>query len=388
MTFRVEECARRLIEQGFWAFYSAETARDMLLRRNPRYINILTNADLLELSKLFSDLDFREGHPENAYLVHDGLPVRFYISDFPVERTVNIPGGVDIEKEALRKAAHNELFSIHSFFYNIQRDVFHDFLDYYSHLKDGLIHTIGSAAAAVQRHPALALKTVKLFSETGFVIDDGLRGFLSEHVNGALYRDPNPEIIADFIDSLNSKHAETVVARLEEWGILEPFLPELVRLKQVYHDKDHHPEGDAFNHTLRCLGCVKEPNQNLMIAILLHDLGKATTMNDGNGFRFPNHATESRKIAERVLRRWRFNEEDKKEILYLVQNHMMINGVERRPERFQHRFFSSPYFPNLLELYRADVESTYTQVEHYYRVARLYRKIMKKMKFDRQGVYR
>jgi hypothetical protein len=66
---------------------------------------------------------------------------------------------------------------------------------------------------------------------------------------------------------------------------------------------------------------------------------------------------------------------------------MMINGIERRPEGFQNRFFSSPYFPNLLELYRADVESTYTQVENYYQVARLYRRIMKKLKFHRQGMY-
>jgi hypothetical protein len=132
---------------------------------------------------------------------------------------------------------------------------------------------------------------------------------------------------------------------------------------------------------------VKEPNKNLMMAILLHDLGKATTINNGNGFRFPDHANESRKIAGSVLRRWQFDEEDRKEILYLVQNHMMINGIERRPEGFQNKFFSSPFFPNLLELYRADVESTYTHVKNYYHVARLYRKIKRKMKFHRQGVY-
>jgi UTP:GlnB (protein PII) uridylyltransferase len=202
-----------------------------------------------------------------------------------------------------------------------------------------------------------------------------------------VYANPNQEMISDFVDSLNSKHAETAVSLLEKWGILEFFVPELVRLKKVFHDKDHHPEGNAFAHTLRCLSCVKEPNKNLMVAILLHDLGKATTRNHGNGFRFPDHATESRRIADRVLRRWQFNEDDRKEILYLVQNHMMINGIERRPEGFQNRFFSSPYFPNLLELYRADVESTYTHVKNYYQVARLYRRIMKKMKHHRQGIY-
>jgi len=388
MAFREEECALRLIEHSFWAFYSAETARDMLLRRNPQRINILTNADLFQLSKLFSDLDFRKGYGESAYLARENLPVRFFISDYPVDKAVNIPGIVDLEKEALRTAARHELFSANSFFYNIQRDVFHDLLDFYSHLKSGIIRTVGSAAEASMRYPTMALKAVKLVSETGFVVDDQLKGFLHEQGNSAVYGNPDQEMISDFVDSLNSKHAETAISLLEEWGVLEAFLPELVRLKLVYHDKDHHPEGNAFTHTVRCLACVKEPNKNLMMAILLHDLGKATTRNDGNGFRFPDHAGESRKMADRVLRRWQFNEEDRKEILYLVKNHMMINGIERRPEGFQNRFFSSPYFPNLLELYRADVESTYTHVKNYYQVARLYRRIKRKLKFHQQGVYK
>jgi hypothetical protein len=367
MDFSSEECALQLIEHGFWAFYSAETARDMLLRRNPRRINILTNADLFQLSKLFSDVDFRKGYDESAYLAREHLPVRFFISDYPVEKAVNIPGMVDLTKEALRVAARHELFRINSFFYNIQRGVF--------------------PAEASLRYPTIALKAVKLLSETGFVIDDKLRSFLEERRNRAVYENLDEEMISDFIDTVNSKNAETAISLLDEWGILETLLPELARLKEVYHDKDHHPEGNAFTHTLRCLACVKEPNKNLMMAILLHDLGKATTKNNGSGFRFPDHANESRKIADRVLRSWQFDERDRKEILYLVQNHMMINGIERRPEGFQNKFFSSPFFPNLLELYRADVESTYTHVKNYYHVARLYRKIKRKMKFHRQGVY-
>jgi tRNA nucleotidyltransferase/poly(A) polymerase len=246
---------------------------------------------------------------------------------------------------------------------------------------------VGDAAEASRRHPTIALKAVKLLSETGFVIHDQLRTFLEDHGNSAVYENPDEEMISDFVDTVNSKHAEAAISLLDEWGILEALIPELVRLRKVYHDKDHHPEGNAFTHTLRCLACVKEPNKNLMMAILLHDLGKATTNNNERGFRFPDHANESRKIADRVLRRWQFNEDDRKEILYLVQNHMMINGIERRPEGFQHKFFLSPYFPNLLELYRADVESTYTHVKDYYHVARLYRRIKKKIRFHRQGVY-
>jgi tRNA nucleotidyltransferase/poly(A) polymerase len=387
MGFRSEHCALQLISNGFWAYYSAETARDMLLRKRPKRVNILTNADLLQISKLFSDVHFRNGHGESAYLVHEDLQICFFISDYPVETAVKIPGMLDLEKEALRRAAYHELFRVNSFFYDIKRDRFHDLLDSYTQLKRGFIQTVTDAAEAARRYPTIALKTAKLLSETGFVIDERLRSFLKEQRDTTVYRHSIEGMVADFVDTVNSKYAEAALSLLDEWGVLKPLLPELVRLKEVYHDKDHHPEGNAFTHTLRCLACVKEPNKNLMMAILLHDIGKATTMNNGNGFRFPNHAHESMKIADRVLRRLYFNEKDREEVLYLIRNHMMINGIEKRPESFQNKFFSSPYFPNLLELYRADVESTYTHVNNYYQVARLYRKMMRKMKFQQQGVY-
>ncbi len=388
MEFGSERCALQLISNGFWAYYSAETARDMLLRKRPQRINILTNADLLQLSKLFSDVHFRNSHDESAYLMGEDIPVFFYISDYPVETAVKIPGMVDLEKEALQVAANRELFRVNSFFYNIKREVFHDLLDSYTQLKSGFIQTVTDVAEAAGRYPTIALKTAKLLSETGFVLDECLYSFLKEQRGTAVYKHLDEEVASDFVDTVNSKHAKVALSLLDEWGVLEHLLPELARLKDVCHDKDHHPEGNAFAHTLRCLACVKEPNSNLMMAILLHDIGKATTMNNGNGFRFPNHAHESMKIAEGVLRRFRFTEKNREEVLYLVRNHMMINGIEKRPESFQKKFFSSPYFPNLLELYRADVESTYTHVKNYYQVARLYRKMMRKMKFQQQGVYR
>jgi hypothetical protein len=84
---------------------------------------------------------------------------------------------------------------------------------------------------------------------------------------------------------------------------LHALFPTVFRLKEVDHDKDHHPEGDGFHHTLRCLKCVKKPNPNLVLAILLHDTGKATTMTEGNGFRFPRRSMESRRISGRECRR-------------------------------------------------------------------------------------
>jgi tRNA nucleotidyltransferase/poly(A) polymerase len=319
--------------------------------------------------------------------VKDSSRVHFHISDFPVERAVQIPGLLDHEKEALRRAAGQQLFRIHGFFYSPTRDTFQDPLDSYRQLREGILQTVHPLEESLRHHPDVALQAAKLFSETGFRIDEPLGRFLSEQEPPSIYERPSARIVSDFIDTITTKRADRALMLLDTWSILERLVPEVHRLKMVVHDKDHHPEGDAFNHTMSCLRCVKQPNPNLMLAILLHDTGKATTKSDGSGFRFPKHSKESRRIADRVIRRFGIDDHDRDEILYLVQNHMMLNGIERRPESFQARFFSSPYFPNLLELYRADVESTYTPVNNYYRIARLYRRTMKKQRFHEQGVY-
>jgi tRNA nucleotidyltransferase/poly(A) polymerase len=387
MSFSSEPCAQLLLKEGLWAYYCTETARDMLLRETPAAIHILTNADLIQLHLLFPDISLHEDKRESAYLEREGVRVQFHVSDFPIERAVQIPGILEVEKDALRCAAERELFRVNSFFYHIGREVFLDPLDSFRQLREGLIQTVQPVEAAARAHPAIALETARLYSETGFEIDGRLDEFLIEQGPLPLYRKPDRSVVTSFVDSISSKRADQVLMLLDRWGVLESLLPEVSRLKEVDHDKDHHPEGDGFYHTLRCLKCVKKPNPNLMLAILLHDTGKATTMTEGNGFRFPRHSMESRRIAGRVLHRFGVGDEDREEIMFLVQNHMMLNGIERRPESFQKKLFSSSYFPNLLELYRADIESTFTHVRNYYHVARLYRRFMRKKKLQVQGVY-
>jgi len=60
MSFRYEYCGKLLTGNNFWACYAFETARDLLLKRKPRVIKILTNAGLHQLSKLFPEIEFRK----------------------------------------------------------------------------------------------------------------------------------------------------------------------------------------------------------------------------------------------------------------------------------------------------------------------------------------
>jgi len=124
------------------------------------------------------------------------------------------------------------------------------------------------------------------------------------------------------------------------------------------------------------------------MSLLLHDTGKALTKTGRkNNSPFPNHSVVSTMVAKNVLDRFYFTDDEIDEVIFLVKYHMILNAVDSLPDRRLRKIFTSPFFPNLLELYRADLESGYHTVEGYYHAARVYREFLRKERLKQQGVY-
>jgi len=388
MISKTEHCARRLLDHGFWAYYFGETTREMLMRKKPTEFHLFTNADLIQISKLFSEVVFRKECDEQAFLTRDENTVHFFISDFPMDRVVRIPGLLEVERQACIHAVNCCLFRIDGVFYDCKRKIFFDPLDAYTDIKNGTIGTVQTPQEAAARYPTIALKTARVRARTGFHVEKSLMEFLRKGPASFDYRNPSCSIINDFIALLLSQWVYEALILLDEFKILDQILPELSVLKKVNQDKDHHPEGNGFWHTLECVKFVKKPNRALMMAILLHDTGKAIALSDREKHKpFPNHSSKSGKIARGVLQRFDFSPGEVEEIQFLVRNHMILNAIDRLPEARLRKLFLSPYFPNLLELYRADLQSGYHSAESYYQASRSYREFLKKERMRREGVY-
>ena len=114
--------------------------------------------------------------------------------------------------------------------------------------------------------------------------------------------------------------AEDVVPAIKNnTDYLLDIIPELKYMMGFDHKHPHH-HLDVWNHTLYALSLSKR-DFDVRLALLLHDIGKPFSYQEGDVRHFKNHPDVSMKMTEEILRRLGFNRNYIKKICYLVKNH-------------------------------------------------------------------
>jgi poly(A) polymerase len=128
---------------------------------------------------------------------------------------------------------------------------------------------------------------------------------------------------------------------------------------------EHHPEGELWRHVRLVFEHLAAPNPRLAWAALLHDVGKPSTLTVTDRIRFHNHDQVGADLAEAICRRLRMSNQDTQRIRDLVAQHMRLRHVrEMRPGKLK-RLLREPWFPELLELHRADCLASHGQLDLY-----------------------
>lgn len=98
---------------------------------------------------------------------------------------------------------------------------------------------------------------------------------------------------------------------LEKADALDVWFPELAALRKTPQNPQHHPEGDAFEHTMLTLNAAAEIKDRMrdplkfMLAVLTHDLGKAVSakLNDNGVWQAIGHEETGIPLCEAMLSR-------------------------------------------------------------------------------------
>ena len=335
----------RLKEENIPYLVCSYSSLDRYFRfRSSSPLYLATDSSLVALARAFDDLQF------------PGLPLEDAAVETGSERLVF--RCVDTLSQP-----PSAPFTVQRLLYDPARNVFIDRLDLYPDLRS---NTLTFVPDSNPRWLGMC-EAAKLVSRYHYDAEDLNLGW--ESGDGL----PPVSCQRDLLESLlTSRAPEKGFALLEKSGFVSAAWPELYAMTEVPHGKDYHPEGNVWEHTLATFKHRKHPDLTLSLSLLLHDSGKPGSENTGDK-RFDGHAELGARLAARFLRRLGFGERLVEPVEFLVRYHMMPAALKILPPFRTEKIFASPLFPTLLELYRADLSSSYGDEEGYYEACRIYR---------------
>jgi poly(A) polymerase len=336
--------ALKLIQQLDEGFPGTESlivggaVRDFLLDVECNDVDIATNIPFDELSKQFELNDITKNtvnaQPVSIITWHGiSFEIAAFRSDSSgTDRKNNVATIVDsFEEDSKRRDITINALGINS------KNRVVDFVNGRLDLIDRCVRTVGDPNERFAEDATRILRVFRFAAKTDFWIDSNtVRSAFNNRFRLLSREEIAPESIAKEIFKAASDGGASFarfLRLLDENRILEIILPEFTALKGHKHNPIHHPEGDAFEHTLACLATARTKDPVAIIAIAFHDLGKVVTEGINSNTGFPSyfgHEEAGVPIVQAIFDRLKFSDlsaTDKDAILFSTEHHLKIHNL-------------------------------------------------------------
>ncbi|GAC1426011.1 MAG: hypothetical protein NVSMB62_23330 [Acidobacteriaceae bacterium] len=383
--------ARALREAGHQAFFAGGSVRDMLLGLTPKDIDIATSATPEQILPLFPKT-FAVGAHFGVVIVCVPRESENGTNEIPIEvATFRHDGAYSDGRrpDAVRFSSNPEDdvrrrdFTINGMLldpmaYEAYPDLGNQanpaLLDYVGGRKDlaaRILRAIGDPTLRFAEDKLRMLRAVRFAARLNFTIEPATLRAIQHHA--AEITVVSAERVRDELSRiLTEGGARRGFELLDELRLLPHILPEAICMKGVEQPPEFHPEGDVWVHTLLLLEKLPpKPSLTLAWGALLHDIGKPATFQPpdpavpGDRIRFNGHVEVGVAIAERILARLRFSNEDAAQILALIKNHMRFGDMLHMKQSTLRRFLRLFRFEEHLALHYLDVTSAHGDLRLY-----------------------
>jgi poly(A) polymerase len=355
-----------LKKAGYEAYWAGGCVRDMLLGIEPKDFDIVTSAKLDEIERLLEHtipvgkqfgviIAVKNGH---------NFEVATFRSDssYSDGRRPDAVMFTNAKEDALRRD-----FTINALFYDPTTDKVIDYINGQKDLDEKLVRFIGDSEKRINEDHLRILRAVRFKNCYDMQYHPDTYQAIKKYVH--LIKNISKERIADELNKMimDKTNPSQSFEELFEIGALEILIPELCKLKGLAQPLEYHHEGDVWDHSKMVLDSLtnedadpdplpEEPTSlELKWAALLHDIGKYETFScEGNRIRYDKHSEVGAEIAKKILKNLKFPKKSIDKICWLIEHHMMVVPLFEMPNDRKRHWFLHPWFPDLLELYRAD----------------------------------
>ncbi|WP_263374066.1 CCA tRNA nucleotidyltransferase [Granulicella aggregans] len=368
---------------GHQAYFAGGCVRDLLLGRIPKDFDVATSATPDEVMALFPKTKSVGAHfgvvLANAEAGEDALDIE--IATFRNDgiytdgrRPDAVRFSTDPKEDVVRRDFTINGMLLDPISFDETGDLDASVLDFVggrADLNAKTVRAIGDPATRFAEDKLRMLRAVRFAARLEFEIDPPTLAAIRAQA-ASISKVSIERIAAELTMMLTEGHARRAFELLDECGLLAYVLPEATKLKGVEQPPQYHPEGDVWVHTLLLLEKLPAGvSPTLAWGALLHDIGKPATFTApkpgvaGDRIRFNGHVEVGVRMAEVILHRLRFSNEDAEQIVALVKNHMRFGDILNMRQATLKRFLRMPKFEEHLELHRMDVLSSNGNLELY-----------------------
>ena len=369
---------RELRGRGFQAYFAGGCVRDTLLGVAPADYDVATAATPPEVMRIFPET-YAVGAQFGVVLVpaphdtpppaHSEHPNYVEVATFRCDLSYSDgrhPDEVRYSKDPKEDVQRRD-FTINGLLMDpLDGDRVLDFVGGRDDLKAHIIRAIGDPQQRFQEDKLRMLRAARFAARLQYTIEPRTFAAIRELAPG-IHQVSRERVRDELTRMLIEGHARIAFELLDSTGLLHEVLPEVERMKGVEQPPQFHPEGDVWVHTLLLLEKLPPGvSRTLAWGALLHDVGKPPTFRVApDRIRFDGHVEVGVRMAEVICHRLHFSNDDTKQIIELVANHMRFADVERMKESTLKRFLRLPRFDEHLELHRIDSLSSHGNLSLY-----------------------
>ena len=388
-TSREFDAARHIVEKlhaaGYEAYLAGGCVRDLVLGRSPIDFDVATSATPDVVLEMFPRTFAVGAHfgvvlvaCDDADSAGETEPHRFCTEVATFRSDLAYSDGRHPDAVRYTRSAEEDVrrrdFTINGLLLDLTKlagatEVRFAVLDYVGGLADldaGIVRAIGHAETRFEEDRLRMLRAVRFAARFGFELDSetmrAIRALASR-----IHAVSRERIRDELTKMLTEGKARRAFELLDESGLLAQVLPEMVRMKGVEQPPQFHPEGDVWIHTLMLLEQLPANcPMTLAWGALLHDVGKPPTFRRApDRIRFDGHVEIGVAMGADICRRFRFSNEETRQVLALIENHMRFADAPRMKESTLKRFFRLECFDEHLMLHRIDCMAAHGNLDIY-----------------------
>ena len=351
-----------LQNNGHSAYVVGGCVRDSILGRVPHDWDICTSATPSEMMDIFSDKKIIETGLQHGTITIMENNVPYEITTYRIDgeysdgrRPDNVRFTDDLVEDLKRRD-----FTMNAIAYN-DEDGLIDPFNGLSAIENEKIECVGFAKERFNEDALRILRAIRFAAQLDFTIVPGTDWEIHKQYKNL------SNISTERINSEFCKIASTntfCIQLLLYQDVFSLFIPELNDMIGFEQNNPYH-DYDVFKHTLKSLeyGSVNDLIVNL--SIFFHDFGKPHCYQDGvDGVRhFKGHGKVSAETTDAIMKRLKFDNETRKDVVELVYYHDATFEVgEKYIKRWLNKI-GEKQFRILLKVRKADISGQKYPIE-------------------------